>query len=91
MLSKFTIYVVCSKYGKNMHEALESIFWRGVMQHSGLPQGRVAHAEMKRHKSLQAKHPADRARVEAVLLSPSTTAPSNCEFLRDVVLSQPVG
>ena len=83
--------MISSNYCKSFHEALESIFWRGVMQHGDLSQGRVCHAEMKRLKSLQAKHPADRARAEAVLFSPSTTAPSTCEFLRDVVLSQPAG
>lgn len=44
------------------------VFWRDVLRHGGLYEGRVGHTVMTRLESLQAKHPADRARAEAVLL-----------------------
>jgi CMP-N-acetylneuraminic acid synthetase len=51
------------------------VFWRDVLRHGGLYEGRIGHTVMSRLESLQAKHPADRARVEAVLLR-STQASS---------------
>jgi hypothetical protein len=91
MLPKFTIYVAFRNYGHYLHEALESIVWREVLQHGCLYQSRIGHTVMTRLDSLQAKHPADRARAEAVLLSASTTAHSTCEFVDGERRSQPVG
>ncbi len=62
-----------------------------MLQHGGLYQSRIGHTVMTRLESLQAKHPADRARAEAVLLSTSATAPSTCEFVHGERRSQPVG
>jgi hypothetical protein len=91
MLPKLAIYVARRNDGKNLHEEPENIFWLEVLQHGGLYQGRIGHTVMTRLESLQAKHPADRARAEAVLLSASTTAPSTCEFICGERRSQSVG
>lgn len=58
------------------------VFWRDVLQHGALYQGRIGHTVMSRLESLQAKQPADRARVEALLLGESTSTN---------IRSQPVG
>jgi hypothetical protein len=78
-------------YGKILDKKLKSIFWREVLQYGGLYQGRIGHTVMTRLMNLQAKHPADRALAEAVLLSASTTTPSTCEFVHGERRSQPVG
>jgi len=44
------------------------VFWRDVLRHGGLYRGRIGHTVMTRLESLQAKHPADHARAEAMLL-----------------------
>jgi len=91
MLPKLAIYVARRNDGKNLDKEPENIFWREVLHHGGLYQGRIGHTVMTQLVSLQAKHPADRALAEAVLLSASTTAPSTCEFVRGERRSQPVG
>ena len=67
------------------------VFWRDVLRHSGLYQGRVGHTVMTRLESLQAKHPADRARAEAVLLRSSVATPPLGEPAWGARRSQPVG
>lgn len=52
------------------------VFWRDVLRHGGLYEGRIGHTVMSRLESLQAKHPADRARAEAVLLRWETPKPA---------------
>jgi CMP-N-acetylneuraminic acid synthetase len=51
------------------------VFWRDVVRHGGLYEGRIGHTVMSRLESLQAKHPTDRARAEAVLLRASAARP----------------
>lgn len=46
---------------------------------------------MTRLESRQAKHPADRARAEAVLTGALTTAPLTCEIILVERRSPPVG
>ena len=91
MLPKLEIYVARRNDGKNLDKKPENIFWREVLHHGDLYQGRIGHTVMTRLVSLQAKHPADRGLADPVLLSASTPAPSTCEFIRGERRSQSVG